>query len=108
MKTKIMNLETIASTPVNLDVQSINTSFVINYVDKTDPENPKHGHYQESINLNFGDEADLNRILTEKPYIAQIAPVFANRLITGYDSENATAKQFKDAVKVAVTPPSQP
>ena len=88
----------------NIDVQNINFSANIGYVDVSDPDNPKRANYNENVNINFANEPEMNRILTEKPYLVAVLPILASRLIQGYDPENSTAKQLKADVKNAIKP----
>lgn len=112
MARKILNLDAMATetTPapqLNIDVNLFNLNYMMNYTDNTDPANPRQDHYSENVNLNLSNEAELDRLLKEKPYLALIVPILANRLINNYDASNEAAKALKGKIKEAVTPPVQ-
>ncbi|MDQ6482234.1 hypothetical protein [Dyadobacter sp. LHD-138] len=85
-----------------IEIDSINLSFGFSYRDISDPINPKPGNFNENVNLNFSNEVELNRILTEKEYLQSVVPLIANQLIKGLNADTAKAKEFKIAVKAAV------
>lgn len=85
-----------------LSIQNVNMSFDIQYQDITDEKEPKQGSFRDSVNLPFGQEAELNRILTEKPYLLKVVPQLVSRISKGYDPQNSAAKEFKEAIQAAL------
>jgi hypothetical protein len=91
-----------SSTPVttpDLDLQSINVNFTIQYVDKTIVDTPVSGHFQDNVNLDMLNETSLNATLINKPYLLGIIPALVNVMLQGYDPENSAARALKDALR---------
>lgn len=79
---------------VKVNVISFNVH--INYTDESGAE-PKPCVFNDSVTLNFNDEAELNRTLKEKEIYAELIPKLVKKAIETHDPENKAAKKlFKD------------
>ncbi|KQS33978.1 hypothetical protein [Dyadobacter sp. Leaf189] len=76
-----------------LKINHIGISVHVNYADISGAEPTTH-NFNDSVSLNFQDEADLDRALKEKPHFAAVLPKLIKRLINSHDPENKDAKKL--------------
>ena len=55
----------------------------------------KSFQYQDSANLNFSDEASLNKELASKPYLLEVIPKLVKLAVDSNDPANENAKKLK-------------
>ena len=88
-------VETPLSGGPQIEFDSINLNFYVSGRDVSTGE-AKVFTFNDSANLNFNDEAELNKTLNDKGYLLEVIPKLVQRALQSYDSENAKAKQLKD------------
>lgn len=95
----------VTQVPVSIEITAVNNfGFTIQYTDITDPAKPVMGSFREdNINLNFANEPEMNRTLTDKKYLLKVVPMLVARVLSGLDPTNTAAKEFKAAVADALT-----
>lgn len=86
--------ETSLSSP-QIAFDSINLNFYVSGRDVSTGE-PKTFTFNDSVGLNLNDDAELNKTLSDKPYLLEVIPKLVQRALQSYDAENAKAKQLKD------------
>ncbi|ACT96713.1 hypothetical protein [Dyadobacter fermentans] len=91
----VMSETPAASPQFEFDFASVNFSVTGRDVSSGEP---KAFQFQESANLNFSDEASLNKTIAEKPYLLQIIPQLVKLAVDSYDPANENAKKLKDDI----------
>lgn len=76
-----------------IKVNHIGISVHVSYEDTSKQEPTVHS-FNDTISLNFQDEADMNRALADKPYLAEVVPKLIKKLISSHDPENKLAKKI--------------
>lgn len=76
-----------------IKINHVSLSVHVSFTDES-TKDAKPVSANESISLNFGDENELNRILLEKPHLAEILPPLIKRIVESYDSSAKAAKKL--------------
>ncbi|CAG5072883.1 hypothetical protein DYBT9623_04423 [Dyadobacter sp. CECT 9623] len=54
--------------------------------------------YNDSAQLNFNDESELNKTLKDKSYLLEVIPRLVQRALNSYDPENQDAKRLREEI----------
>ncbi|MCE6992110.1 hypothetical protein [Dyadobacter sp. CY323] len=76
-----------------LKINHVSVSVRVDYEDTSGTEPTKHV-FNDSVSLNFQDEADLNRALNDKPHFAAVLPKLVKKMISSHDPDNKNAKKL--------------
>ncbi|MCF2498387.1 hypothetical protein [Dyadobacter chenhuakuii] len=94
-KTNPASMEPAAREQLTVDHFSLNFSVVGR---DTTGGAEKPLQFQESVNLNFSNEAELNKTLLEKPFLMDLIPKLVKVAVDKYDPANENAKKLKEEI----------
>jgi hypothetical protein len=82
-----------------VEIDSVSLNFNIQCRDTNVAEGSPQGFsFGDSGSLNFTDEKELNKVLSEKPYLAEIVPLLIKFFAAAYDRDNVNAKKLKEGI----------
>lgn len=80
-----------------IQVEHISLNFSVQCSD-TRGEDPKTISINYSASMDFRNEGEVNKTVTEKPYLLELIPVIIKMLSETYDPDGANAKKLMQAL----------
>jgi len=79
------------------EIVGISINFDIRYRDPSNDQSPET-NLSDNAYLDFRNEQALNRIIAEKPYLADIVPILAAKFAKELDAANTAGSDLKSKV----------